>query len=318
MAKETLERLAKLRVFGKSPIGAYLRLNEWIWNRVPRSMRALRPITSYGHLLHSLVLLHGERQMYLGTLFLRNRPELELIRRLSKLKAKDRRLKIAVLGSSNGAEVYSVMWAIRSMDPSLNVAIEAVDISTEALKAAERGVYSMGVSDLVREPVLELMMDRERQEMFDREGDEFRVKPAIKEGIRWHLGDAASSEILDGLGPQDIVVANRFLCHMSPLDAERCLRNIARLVAPGGYLFVSGVDLDVRMKVAKELGWKPFSELLQDIHEGDATLTVSWPFKYWGLEPIDKRRPHWRIRYASVFQVGEQTLGGATTAYPGH
>jgi hypothetical protein len=32
------------------------------------------------------------------------------------------------------------------------------------------------------------------------------------------------------LGLQDIVIANRFLCHMEPRDAERCLRNIARLV----------------------------------------------------------------------------------------
>jgi chemotaxis methyl-accepting protein methylase len=314
MARETLERLAKLRVFGKSPIGAYLRLNELIWNRVPRSMRGLRPITSYGHLLHSLVLLRGERQMYLGTLFLRNRPELELIRRLSKVKARNRRLKIAVLGSSNGAEVYSIMWAIRSMNPNLNVAIEAVDISPEALKVAERGIYSLGVSELVREPVLHLMSSAERQEMFEREGDEFRVKPTIKDGIRWHLGDAGSSEIRDTLGPQDIVVANRFLCHMAPADAERCLRNIARLVAPDGYLFVSGVDLDVRTKVAKELGWRPLSELLKDVHEGDATLTVSWPFKYWGLEPFDKSRPDWRIRYASVFQLRQQNLGGATTA----
>jgi hypothetical protein len=53
---------------------------------------------------------------------------------------------------------------------------------------------------------------------------------------------------------------------------------------------------------------------LKDVHEGDATLTVSWPFKYWGVDPFDKRRPDWRIRYASVFQLGQQTLARATTA----
>src|SRR5437867_11883789 len=35
------------------------------------------------------------------------------------------------------------------------------------------------------------------------------------------------------------------------------------------YLFVSGVDLDVRTKVAIELGWKPISDLLEEIHEGE-------------------------------------------------
>ena len=303
MANQLLKWIAKLRVFGKSPIGAYLRLNEWIWKRLPRSITALPPVNSYGHLLHSLVLLRGERQMYLGTYFLRNRPELELIRRLMKVRVGEGQLKIAVLGSSNGAQVYSIMWAIRSLDPSRRVAIEAVDISPEALEIASRGVYASALSDLIGEPVLKLMSAQEEEEMFDREGEEFKVKAWIKEGITWRLGDAGAPEILDVLGPHDIVVANSFLCHMDPEDAEKCLLNIARLVAPQGYLFVSGVDLDVRTKVAKSLGWKPVAELLEEVHEGDPSLRASWPCKYWGLEPIDKRRPDWRLRYASVFQV---------------
>ena len=303
MANQLLKWIAKLRVFGKSPIGAYLRLNEWIWKRLPRSITALPPVNSYGHLLHSLVLLRGERQMYLGTYFLRNRPELELIRRLMKVRVGEDQLKIAVLGSSNGAQVYSIMWAIRSLDPSRRVAIEAVDISPKALEIASRGVYASALSDLIGEPVLKLMSAQEEEEMFDREGEEFKVKAWIKEGITWRLGDAGAPEILDVLGPHDIVVANSFLCHMDPEDAEKCLLNIARLVAPQGYLFVSGVDLDVRTKVAKSLGWKPVAELLEEVHEGDPSLRASWPCKYWGLEPIDKRRPDWRLRYASVFQV---------------
>ena len=43
-------------------------------------------------------------------------------------------------------------------------------------------------------------------------------------------------ELMPGLGPQDMVVANNFLCHMAPADAEKCLRNIEQLVSPGGYL----------------------------------------------------------------------------------
>ena len=54
--------------------------------------------------------------------------------------------------------------------------------------------------------------------------------------------------------------------------------------APGGFLFVSGVDLDVRTKVAADLGWKPCLELLEEMHEGDSSLRTSWPCKYWGLE----------------------------------
>jgi len=303
VAQAALEKVARTRILGKSPLGAYLRMNEWIWARLPRSMTALRPIRSYGHWLHSLVRLQADRRMYLGTFFFRNRPELELIRRLASLQGKGGPVRIAVLGSSNGAEVYSIAWAIRSAQPDLELRIEAVDLSAEVLEFARNGVYTLGVSELVSEPVLERVSAEEMEEIFDREGDRLRIKPSIREGITWRVGDAGDPRIVDLLGPQQIVVANRFLCHMHPPDAERCLRNIARLVVPGGYLFVSGIDLDVRTKVAIDLGWEPFPDLMEDIHDGDPSLRVSWPCKYWGLEPIDRSRSDWRTRYAAVFQV---------------
>ena len=89
---------------------------------------------------------------------------------------------------------------------------------------------------------------------------------------------------------------------MAPVDAEKCLRNFARLVASGGHLFVSGVDLEVRTKVAFNLGWKPVPELLAEIHDGDPCVRADWPWQWWGLEPLDQRRPDWQIRYAAAFQ----------------
>ena len=89
------------------------------------------------------------------------------------------------------------------------------------------------------------------------------------------------------------------------VSALSCVRNIARLVKPGGYLFVSGVDLDVRTRVARGMGWKPVMDLMREIHEGDPSLRVRWPVDYTGLEPFCDVRPDWKIRYASVFQIGE-------------
>jgi chemotaxis methyl-accepting protein methylase len=304
MTEAMLETVAKARLLGKSPVGAYLRLNEWIWRLLPRSVAALRPIDSYGRFLHSLA-RQIDREMYLGTFFFRNRPELELVRRLSEPIARRRPVKIAVLGCSNGAEVYSIRWTLRSMQPGAQLVMHAVDISTTALECARQGIYSRGVSDLVREPICALMTAEEIGEMFDGGGERLAIKPWIKEGITWHAGDAADARMRQILGPQDIVMANRFLCHMAPPDAEGCLRSLARLVAPGGYLFVSGIDLDVRTKVARALGWKPVPDLLEPIHDGDRSLREDWPCKYWGLEPLDKGRPDWAIRYASAFQVGE-------------
>jgi SAM-dependent methyltransferase len=121
----------------------------------------------------------------------------------------------------------------------------------------------------------------------------------------WRRGDAGSARFARSLGRQDIVVANRFLCHMKATPAERCLRAIAQLVKPGGYLFVSGVDLDVRARVAHDRGWTPITDLLEDVHDGDRSLLEGWPLEYWSIEPYQATHSDRDIRYASVFNVGK-------------
>ena len=287
-------------------MNAYLRLNRRIWKHLPGSLTTLRPIFSYGDFLHTLARLAAIRRQAFSTYFLRNRPELELIRRLSDQRKKGSALKILVLACSTGAEVYSILWTIRSARPDLKVIMRAVDISKEVLEFAQEGIYSNKTSQLVNTPIFKRMTEEEMQKMFDSEGDQAKIKSWIKEGINWHLGDAGDPKILDILGPQDMVVANRFLCHMDPPEAERCLRNIARLVNHGGYLFVSGIDLDVRTKVVRELDWKPVEDLMQEIYDGDPSLRMNWPWEYATMEPFNRRRHDWKFRYASVFQLGEK------------
>jgi len=295
--------LARARILGKSPLRAQLRLGEGIWNRLPRWATRLGPFRAYGRLMNALVRMHGDRRQFFGTYFLRNRPQLRVISRLADLRRHDRATSLAVLGCSLGAEVYSIAWSIRSAHPELKVRMHAVDISEEALAIGREGAYSLGISDFAMEPLFERMTDGERSDMFDGEGPELRVKPWVKDGIEWRLGDAGDPQLVNELGRHDIVVANDFLCHMHPADAERCLRNIGRFVQPGGYLVVSGVDLDVRTKVASSLGWIAVQDSLEDIHDGDRSLRQSWPWRYWGLEPLDTSRPDWSVRYASVFQI---------------
>jgi chemotaxis protein methyltransferase CheR len=302
-----IDRMAGSRILGRSPVGAYLRASEWIWWRVPRSLRAPGLATAYGRIMHGLVRRMGDRRQYLGTYFLRNRPQLELIRRLANERAATGGARIAVLGCSVGAEPYSILWSIRSTDSAPTIRINAVDISSEVLEIAREGAYSAAVSDLVREPIFARMSADEIRALFDRDGDRLRVKPALRDVITWCVGDARDPQIVDALGRHDLVVANDFLCHMSQSEAERCLRNIARLVEPGGYLVVSGIDLDVRTRVATDLGWAPIRDHLEAIHEGDRSLRESWPWRYWGLEPLDKKRRDWQVRYASAFRLGVTT-----------
>jgi SAM-dependent methyltransferase len=247
------------------------------------------------------------------TSFFRNRPLLELAYRLSDKKCEGSNLAISVLGCSIGAEVYSILWTIRSRRPDLKVNVRAIDISKDVLEFAQRGVYPLGFSQFTDAAVLGSVTKQETLELFDNDGVPMCIKPWLREGISWRVGDAADPRLTDVLGPQDMVFANNLLCHMYPIEAERCLRNIVGLVAPGGYLFVSGIDLDVRTRVVRDLRLEPVVELIEDIHNGDLRLVTDWPFKYWGLEPFSMRRQDWRIRYSSVFYVTNYYAEGSVS-----
>jgi SAM-dependent methyltransferase len=185
----------------------------------------------------------------------------------------------------------------------LELILNAVAISPHAVEFARRGVYPLAGSEIMRPWIFERMTPAEKEEFFEMDRHAASVRSWIKEGIRWRGADVGEPEVVEELGSQDIVVASNFLCHMVPAEAERCLRNIARLVRPSGYLFVSGIDLDVRTKVARDLGWTPVQDLLEEIHDGDPWLRAHWPWHYAGLEPLDKRRRDWKIRYATALQA---------------
>jgi hypothetical protein len=299
----TLEKAVRFKVLGRSPTGFYLRLNRWIWNLIPPRQRNSYPGRCYGAWLHTLVCLHANRQQYFGTFFLRNRPALELMCRLIKQKSVGSTLRITVLACSIGAEVYSILWTIRSARPDLKVNLCAADISKEILNVAKRGIYDTRTSELVGASIFERLTGDERQEIFDWEGTQAKVKSWLREGIVWRIADAADPELVRDLGPQDIVVASNFLCHMAPADAEKCLRNIGQLASLRGHIFVSGIDLDVRTKVALDLGWEPVEELIEEIHEGDRSVRADWPWQWWGLEPLNRRRHDWKARYAAAFRI---------------
>jgi len=321
---QTVGRMSQLRIFRKYLGRPYFLINRWIWNHLPVALTAWRPLHGYGRHLHRLVQVRASRRQYVGTFFFRNRPELELLVRLQNHKRPGSELKMAVLACSKGCEVYSASYALRCARPDLNIRIRALDIDRDVLEFAEEGVYSLGRPGTLTSPdprlfethkdvaggtfrdqrdsIFERTAAEEMEALFDREGEVVKVKPQFREGITWHLGNAGDPDLVDVLGTQDVVIANRFLCHMQPEQAELCLRNLARLVKPSGYLFVSGVDLDVRSRVACQLGLRPVTDLIREIHDGDPSLRRDWPFEYWGLEPLDQGRSDWKTRYAVVFQ----------------
>src|SRR6266478_6128508 len=101
MSQSILPRIASVKFIRKCLGHPFLIANEWVWNRLPSSLTMTRPLRAYGRFLHFLVRLRSARMQRHGTYFLRNRPELELIRALSNQRPDGSTLKITVLACSN-------------------------------------------------------------------------------------------------------------------------------------------------------------------------------------------------------------------------
>jgi chemotaxis methyl-accepting protein methylase len=210
-------------------------------------------------------------------------------------------LRLAVLGCSTGAELYSILYMLRLRRSDLELSAVGLDISEEVIAQAAKGEY--GLQD--RE--VERLSSVKREALCRQEGDHLYVHEWLRQGVQWIVADACDPNLSAIIGPQDIVVANNFLIHLSDELAERCLRSIISLVTPGGHLCVWGVNLDMRTRVVHERGLVPILSRIEEIHNADERAREVWPWLYWGLEPLDRARPDWQLRYVTIFQV-QQSL----------
>jgi len=95
----------------------------------------------------------------------------------------------------------------------------------------------------------------------------------LRENASWWTADATDKSLLDVVGEQDIVLATISWGHGRPL-AEACLRNIMRLVKPGGLLVVEGIDTDLKTRILMPSEFKPVLSRQEDIWTADPSKRV--------------------------------------------
>jgi chemotaxis methyl-accepting protein methylase len=268
-----------------------------LWNALPERIRSWRSTQAIGRLVHRRVCRVQERvAANYYTRFFRNLPQLEVFRDLVLQRPEGKPLKVVSLGCSTGAELYSALWIVRTARPRQQVHALGIDLSERCIHRAAAGEYPLDSKEVAR--VSEVTYEH----LFTRDRDTLRVQDWLREGVAWRVGNVCSPDLASELGSQDIVLANNFLFHMSPEQSTICLRNIARLTAHDGYLFIWGVDRDVRMRVVRDLGLVPVVARLVDIYTADESALKAWPLLYWGVEPMRGGARDWPLRYTTVFK----------------
>lgn len=277
-------------------------LGRDLWDHLPSDAHQTYPIEKLGRAIHFFSRRLSTRAGSTGTYFLRNTPLMSVVARQIRDHFHGSQLQLGVVGCSTGAEVYSFLWTFHKALPDLRIATTALDISSAAVEVARAGHYTQDAPELRKELSPETI-----EELFDRERETgiLRIKPYLADGIHWLVGDARDPNLVALVGVQDVLLANNFLVHMRPAAAEECMTCLLHLVRPGGLFVCRGVDLSVRESVARRSGLEPITDDIQQIHDADPMLDApkDWPWKYWGLEPMDLTRRDWPTRYAAIFRV---------------
>jgi chemotaxis methyl-accepting protein methylase len=285
------------------------RAHELLWRWFGARSGRGKLINTYGKYLHSR---HRVRQTRRPdsehTFFLRNTVQFEVLRDLVRDWPASEPLRIASIGCSTGAELYSAIWTALTTRSDLDLVATGLDVSESAVGTARSARYSRAGRELQR------LTSARVQELIDGgllvdENDTLTVPEWLRERATWVWGSVFDTALAQRLGRHDIVFVNNVLCHFHDPQAAAALENIAEVVDAGGYLFLSGVDPDVKTGVVRKLGLTPVLDRVEDLYHGDDRALTRWPMTYWGPEPFDRRHPDWKLRYATLFRrraAGEQ------------
>lgn len=273
-----------------------------LWNALPERIRSWRSTKAVGRIVHRRVCRVQERvATNYYTRFFRNLPQLELLRDVVLEMPEGRPLKIVSLGCSTGAELYSALWMVRTVRPRQQVQALGIDVSERCIQRATAGEYPLDSKEVAG------ISEMTYEQLFTRDRDTLRVQDWLREAVTWRVGNVCSPDLASDLGPQDIVLSNNFLFHMSPDHATICLRNIARLMAPDGCLFIWGIDREVRMRVVRDLRLTPVVARLAEIYTADESALKAWPLLYWGVEPMRGGGRDGPLRYTTVFTSADRS-----------
>lgn len=179
--------------------------------------------------------------------WLRNPERFEELQRqvLPELLGRSRSLRIWSAGCSNGSEPYSVVMLLDEMDPGGRHTVLATDIDEEILKAARTGTYA--------EKDIKSVSAARRQRYFTQHGDQYIVKPVIREKVRFErqnlLADPFPTEV-------DMILCRNVVIYFTEEAKEQLYRRFHKSLKPGGILFVGGTESLLK---ARELGFSSAS-----------------------------------------------------------
>jgi chemotaxis protein methyltransferase CheR len=147
---------------------------------------------------------------------------------------KEHSLRIWSAGCASGEEPYSIALSVCEAVgecTGLDANIIATDISREALERADRGIYARRV--------LENLSPAQISTHFTQQGENFKVKPHLRQMIKFAPMNLAQQVYL---GRFDCIFCMNVLIYFSDELRSRLIQRFFEYLEPGGYLFLGHAE----------------------------------------------------------------------------
>jgi len=259
-------RLLQMLVYDQCGMHFDEKRTHYLQDRLQKRMRACRTVSFYNY--YQLLTSHeGKREMAAllenlavnETSFFRNKAQCDLFHKVvmeellqRKQCGRDRSLRVWSAGCSTGQEPYTIAMLMCDalsyhclrhpsttplptpkplVPPPWKIEVLASDISYSVLRTAQEGVYSESQMDSVDFAY--------RLRYFDKVGDKYAIKKALKEVVRFDFHNLKTEFLPQG---NDVIFCRNVMIYFDQAEQKRLVEKFYRCLNPGGYLFIGHAE----------------------------------------------------------------------------
>jgi len=144
-------------------------------------------------------------------------------------------LRILSIPCSTGEEPYSIAMVLRDLDfPLSRCQIDAVDVSSEAIAHARRGVY--------RENSFRGDERDFRYRYFEKINKGYKLDSKICEMVNFYQGNLLDSKSFPVNGPYHVIFCRNLLIYFDRADQKRAITSLHKLISSDGILFIGHAE----------------------------------------------------------------------------
>ncbi len=226
---------------------------EMLESRLRKRLRSLR-IPSYKDYCHYLFSTEGMKNELVHMIdvvttnktdFFREPDHFDFLRETvlpEMLNGRYRRISVWSAACSTGEEPYTLAMVLETFsschpDNQIEYNILATDISAEALKKAETGIFN---EDLVKDVPMEykkeyLLRSKERKKKL------IRIIPRLRNRVAFHRMNLMADDFNLAYA-MDIIFCRNVIIYFEKQTQEKLLKRICRYLKHGGYLFMGHTE----------------------------------------------------------------------------